>query len=232
MGENQKLVAKERIVLGKEVKAIRRNGETPVVIYGGDRTPLALSVDSHDFELLNRKAGGNTIIAVEIIRKDGTKEKKNVLIHQVDIHPVTSRILHADLIQIKMNEKITTGIPLKFVGDSLAVIDLSGSLLTPLNEVEVECLPADLPHEIEVDLAPLVDFDTVIHVSDIKIGTGVVVLTDPEAVVAHVEAPRSDEELEELEEAVAETEAPESEHGEAEAATDEAETTTDSDKKE
>jgi len=214
MADKIKLTAKERAIIGKEVKTLRRDGETPVVIYGGDRKPMALTVNTHDFELLYRHAGGNSIIDIEIEHLDGTKEKKNVLVHQVDIHPVTSRILHADLIQIKMNEKITTNIPLKFVGDSLAVIDMSGSLLTPLDEVEVECLPANLPHEIEVDLAPLVDFDAVLHVSDLVVGEGVVVLTDPEAVLAHVEAPRSDEDLEELETPVVEGEAPESEHGE------------------
>lgn len=226
MADKQKLVAKERNVIGKEVKTLRRDGGTPAVIYGGDRKPMALTVDSHDFELLYRKAGGNTIVAIDIEHLDGTKEKKNVLVHQVDIHPVTSKILHADLIQIKMDEIITTTIPLKFVGDSLAVIDQGGSLLTPLTGVEVECLPANLPHEIEVDLAQLVDFEAVMHVSDLVVGEGVTVLTDPESVIAHVEAPRSDEELEELEEAVTEVEAPESEHGEGETPAEGAEPTT------
>lgn len=217
MVDKEKLVARERDILGKKVKSLRRDGETPVVIYGGDRKPLALSVNTHDFDLLYRKAGGNTIVAIDIEHADDTKEKKNVLIHRVDLDAVTGKIIHADLLQIKMNEKLTTEIPIKFVGDSIAVMDLQGSLLTPTTEIEVECLPADLPHELEVDLAPLVDFEAVIHVSDIKVGEGVTILTDPEAVVAHVEAPRSDEELEELEEAVVEEAAPESEHGEAEA---------------
>ena len=223
MTDKENLISSERNIIGKEVKALRRDGKTPVVIYGGDRKPLALSVNSHDFALLYRKAGGNTIVNIDIEHTDGTKEKKNVLIHRVEIHPVTSQILHADLLQIKMNEKITTTIPLKFVGDSLAVIEQSGSMLTPTDEVEIECFPGDLPHDIEVDLAPLVDFEAVIHVSDLKVGEGVAILTDPEAVVAHVEAPRSDEELEELEEAVAEVEAPESEHGEEEEPTEDEE---------
>ena len=216
MGDKEKLIAKERNIIGKEVKALRRDGMTPVVIYGGGRKPMALEVDTHDFNLLYRKAGGNTIVAIEIESADGTKEKKNVLVHDTEVHPVTGHILHADLLQIKMNEKLTTTIPLKFVGDSIAVIEQSGSMLTPTDEIEIECFPGDLPHEIEVDITLLVDFDTVIHVSDIKAPEGVEILTDPEAVVAHVEAPRSDEELEELEEAVPETEAPEAEHGEAE----------------
>lgn len=216
MVDKEKLVAHERKVIGKEVKALRRDGQTPVVIYGGGRKPLALTVETHDFELMYRKAGGNTIIAIEIEKADGTKENKNVLVHRVDLDPVHDNILHADLLQIRMDEKITTEIPLKFVGDSVAVMDLSGSMLTPTTEVEVECLPADLPHEIEVDISPLATFDDVIHVSDLKVGPGVTIMTDPEAVVAHVEAPRSDEELEELEAPVAEEEAPESEHGEEE----------------
>jgi large subunit ribosomal protein L25 len=221
MGDTEKLIAKERNIIGKEVKALRKEGLTPIVIYGGDRKPMPLEVDTHDFDLLYRKAGGNTIIAIDIEKADGTKEKKNVLIHRVDLHPVTNKILHADLLQIKMNEKITTTVPLKFVGDSVAVIEQSGSLLTPTDEIEIECFPADLPHEIEVDITSLVDFDAVIHVSDLKIPEGITVITDPEAVVAHVEAPRSEEELEELEEPVSEEEVPEAEHGEVEEGSEE-----------
>jgi large subunit ribosomal protein L25 len=220
MGEKEKLVAKERTVKGKQVRALRNAGLTPVVIYGNDRQPVALEVDSHDFALLYRKAGGNTIITLDIEKLDGAKERKNVLVHSVDVDGVKGHILHADLLQINMKEKLTTSIPLKFVGDALAVIDLQGSLLEALDEIEVECLPSDLPHEIEVDLAPLVDFDAVIHVSDIVAPEGVTIITDPEATVAHVEAPRSDEELEELEETPVEPEAAESEHGDTEAASD------------
>ena len=216
MADKEKLVAKERTIIGKQVRALRRDGQLPVVIYGKDRQPTALTVDAHDFALLYRIAGGNTIVSIDIEKEDGTKERKNVLIHRVDTDPVSGKLRHADLLQIKMNEKITTTVPLKFVGDSIAVMDLSGSLLTTIDEVEIECLPADLPHEIEVDLSPLVDFDAVIHVSDIVVPEGVVILTELEATVAHVEAPRSDEEIEELEEAVAEPEVPESEHGEEE----------------
>ena len=222
MGEKEKLAAKERTIIGKQVRALRQDGLLPVVIYGKDRKPTALTVDAHDFALLFRVAGGNTIVSIDIEKEDGTKERKNVLIHEVAVDPVSGKLLHADLLQIKMNEKISTTVPLKFVGDSVAVMDLSGSLLTTADVVEIECLPGDLPHELEVDLALLVDFEAVIHVSDVKAPEGVVILTDPETTVAHVEAPRSDEELEELEEAVVEGEMPESEHGESEEASQEA----------
>jgi large subunit ribosomal protein L25 len=216
MADKEKLVVKERSVKGKQVRSLRAAGETPVVMYGKDRGSIALSVDSHEFELLFKRAGGNTIIAVDMEKEDGSKEKKNALIHMVDRDPVNGKILHADLLLIKMNEKLTTNVPLRFVGDSIAVIDLQGSLLTDMDEIEVECLPADMPHEIEVDLSKLADFESVIHVSDIVMPENVVVLSDLEATVAKVEAPRSDEELEELEAAPEEPEAPESEHGSAE----------------
>lgn len=218
MGEKEKLVAKERTIKGKQVRGLRNSGLTPVVLYGNDREPVALQVDSHDFALLYRKAGGNTIVTLDIEKEDDSKERKNVLIHEVALDGVKGNILHADLLQINMKEKLTTAVPLKFIGDSVAVIDFQGSLLTALDEIEVECLPSDLPHEIEVDLAPLVDFEAVIHVSDIVAPEGVTILTDLEATVAHVEAPRSDEELEELEETPVEPEAAESEHGEADEA--------------
>jgi large subunit ribosomal protein L25 len=217
VGEKEKLIVVERNVIGKQVKALRNEGKLPLVIYGKDRKPKALVTDAHDFTLLYRRAGHNTVINLEIQKEDDTKEKKNALIHEVVVDPVKGNLLHADLIQIKMNEKITTAIPLSFVGNSLAVADLSGSLITSLDEVEIECFPGDLPHSIEVSIDSLIDFESVIHASDIILPDGVELKTDPETSVAHVEPPRSDEEMEALDEAVSEGEMPESEHGSEEA---------------
>lgn len=213
MVDKVKLLAKERTLKGKQVKTLRREGLLPVVMYGKGKAPLALVVDAHDFELLYRKSGGNTVVSIELEKEDGSKEKKNILIYSTAKDPVTGKIIHADLLRINMNEKITTTVPLKIFGDSEAVITLGGSLLTTADEIEIECLPGDLPHEIGVDIVALVDFDSVIHVSDLVIPTGVTVVTDPETVIAHVEAPRSEEEMEELEAPVEQAEAPESEHG-------------------
>lgn len=218
MAEKVKISGKVRELVGKKVKQLRNDGLIPAVIYGKERKPLALVFNAHDFNLLYRQAGGNTIVQVDIEKEDGN-ERKNVLIYKIDRDPVKDQIIHADLLQIKMTEKITAMIPLNFVGDALAVLNLGGSLLTTKSEVEVECLPGDLPHEIEVDLAPLVDFDAVIHVSDIKAPEGVEIKDDPEETLVHVEAPRSEAEMEELETPVEENvpeEAPAAEGGETE----------------
>jgi large subunit ribosomal protein L25 len=216
VAEKFKITARERDAKEK-TNALRREGFIPAVVYGKGKESMPLAVDAHSFDLCYREAGGNSIVAVDIKKLDGGDSKKNALIYDVASDPVTDKVVHVDFLQIRMDEKITASIPLKFTGDSIAVIEQGGSLLTHLDEIEVECLPNDMPHEIEIDIAPLVDFEAVIHVSDIKIPEGVVVLTDPEEVVVYVEEPRSEEEMAELEEPVTpEEELPPSEHGEEE----------------
>ncbi len=210
--EKIKLQATKREVLGKKVSALRREGLVPVVLYGKGKDNLSLSVNKKEFDRAYKMSGGSTIIQIEI---EGEKTK-NVLIKDVDKHPVNDSIRHADFYQVRMSEKITASIPLNFTGDSKAVIDLSGSLITNKSEVEVECLPADLPHEIEVDISVLEDFEAVIHVKDIKVPEGVEIKDDLEETVALVEPPRSEEELAELEEPVEEGEMPEAEQGQVE----------------
>jgi len=210
--EKIKIQAAKRDVLGKKVSALRREGLIPVVLYGKGKENMSLSVNKKEFDRAYRMSGGSTIIQVEI---EGEKTK-NVLIKDIDKSPVSDSILHADFYQVRMSEKITAPIPLSFVGDSKAVIDLTGSLITNKSEVEVECLPADLPHEIEVDISVLEDFEAVIHVKDIKVPEGVEIKDDPEETVALVEPPRSEEELAELEEPVEEGEMPEAEQGQLE----------------
>lgn len=215
MAEKFKINAKERD-LSIKANALRKDGFIPGVIYSKGKETLGLVVDAHDFDMCYREAGGNSIVTINIEKTDGTSAKRNALIHQVALDPVSDKVLHTDFLQIRMDEKITTTVPLSFIGDSIAVIELSGSLLTQKSEVEIECLPGDLPHEIEIDIAQLADFDSVIHVSDIKVPTEVTILDDVEEVVAYVEAPRSEEEMEELEAEMAPEEMPPAEHGEEE----------------
>lgn len=207
--EKIKLQASKRDVLGKKVAGLRRDGLVPVVLYGKGKDNMSLSVGKKEFDRAYKMSGRSTIIQVDI---DGEKTK-NVLIKDVDKHPVSDSILHADFYQVSMSEKITASIPLNFVGDSVAVMDLSGSLITNKSEVEVECLPADLPHEIEVDISVLENFDSVIHIKDIKVQEGVEIKDDLEETLVFVEPPRSEEELAELEEPVEEGEMPEAEMG-------------------
>lgn len=202
--EKKILKVQKRDTVGKAVRAMRREGIVPAIVYGKGKENQNLSVSLHDFDLVYREVGSSAVIALKI---DGDSEK-NVLIHDVSQNPVTNVPEHIDFYEVSMTEKITANVPLHFIGDSAAVIELQGSLITNKDEIEVECLPVDLPQNIEVDISVLSDFEKSIHVSDLSIPPGVEVKDDPEELVANVEPPRSEEELAELEEPV---EAPEME---------------------
>jgi len=227
MVEKLKIHAKERD-LAVKTNNLRKTGAIPAVLYSKGKEAFPIEIDAHEFELCYREAGGNTIVAIDIDKLDGSEAKRNALIHGLAHDPVTDRVLHADFLQIRMDEKITAQVPLKFIGDSVAVIELGGSLLTHTDAIEVECLPADMPHEVEVDIAPLNDFESNILISDLVIPENVTILDELDEVVAYIEAPRSEEELAELEEPIVpEEEMPPSEHGEEEVATGEEEETKD-----
>lgn len=202
---------------GKNLGQMRRDGLVPAVIYGQGKEPQALTVSLHDFIKVFREAGHSTIIQLNV----EDSGQKNVLIHRTSSDPVKGTPTHIDFLEISMKEKITTKVPLAFIGESSAVIELGGNLVTNKDEVEIECLPGNLPQEIEVDLTPLVDFEVAIHVSDIVAPTGVEIKDEAEEMIATVEPPRSEEEMAELEEPVGEQEMPEAEQGEAEEETKE-----------
>ncbi len=171
----------------------------PAVIYGKKFENQNLMLDGALFIHLYKEAGSSNLINIEI----GEKNVKT-LIHDVQHHPVTNKIIHVDFLKIDMKEKIKTEIPLEFVGETDLVIQQEGSLITSKDAVEVECLPADLVDHINVDISVLTDFDMNIKVADIKVPSGMEILDDPEEVVALVQPPRSDEELEALDEEVVE----------------------------
>lgn len=193
------LEATKREVFGKKAAQERAAGKLPAVAYGHGHDPEALMLDSRAAEKIYAQAGGNKIISLKV-----ADQTRNVVIHDVQHDPRTGSLIHADLYIVRMDEKLRTEVPLHFVGESVAVYQQDGTLIKNLEALEIEALPADLPESIEVDISVLDDFDKTIAVSDLVIPQGVELLTDPEELVAKVEAPRTDEELAELDEAVSE----------------------------
>jgi large subunit ribosomal protein L25 len=180
------LAAEPRDVLGKKVAALRSAGRLPGVVFGHGVESTSVSVDSHDFELLRRKTGQNALVDLSV----GGKNSQPVLIHGVQVHPVTRRPLHVDLFLVRMTEELTVDVPLVPIGISSAVVDEGGTLLHGIESVKVKALPDHLPQSIEYSIDSLVDFDASIHVSDLDIPSDVTLLTDPDEVVAKVQAPR------------------------------------------
>jgi len=178
----------------------RNEGFVPAIVYGKGFDNIQIALEKISFMKLFREAGTSNLIDLAI---DGGKNVKT-LIHDVQFDPIKSDILHVDFYKVNMKEKIHAEVPLKFVGDSIAVINKEGSLITSKDSIEVECLPADLIPELEVDISVLDDFEKNIKISDLKLPEGIEIQDDPEEIIAHVEEPRSEQELEELETEVVE----------------------------
>lgn len=179
---------------------LRRQGFIPAIVYGNNYSNTKVALEKRAFMRLFKEAGTSNLIELEI---EGEKAVKT-LIHETQIDPLHSGIIHIDFYKVNMKEKIHAEIPLKFTGDSKAIIENEGTLITTKNSIEVECLPADLIPELEVDISVLDDFEKDIRISDLKVPAGVEILDDVDEVVAHVEEPRSDEEMAELEKEVVE----------------------------
>jgi len=189
-----RLKAEPREVLGRKVNKLRQSGQIPAVLYGRGIKSMPLSVEIKEFLKIFKEAGETSILELTAAGK-----KHSVLVHDLGRDPLSGEIEHIDFYEVKMDEKIRTGIPLIFAGESAAVKSDGGVLVKTIQEVEVEALPKDLPKEIIVDVSSLATFEDKIHIKDLKVGDGVKVLAESEEVVALVVPPRSEKELEEIE---------------------------------
>lgn len=201
----------------KKAKELLRENLVPIEYYGRGIENKSLQVDYQTFVRAYRVAGENTVVDLDV---DG-KENLNVIVHRVDRHPVTDRITHIELLHVRMDEKITTKVPVEFVGTAPAVKEQAGVLTPHLTEIEVSCLPKDLIHSLEIDISPLVDFHTVLHVSDLVLPQAVELVTDPETALVGVTAPREEKEEEPVEAAEGEDGEEAAEGGEGEEAKEE-----------
>lgn len=192
--------------LGASPKALRRAGILPGVLYGKETAPTPLSLSFDAFERLYQATGETTIINLQI---EGEKESRPVLVKDTQIDPVDDRHIHVDFYQIKADEELKATVPLRFVNEAPAVKEFGGILITNKDEVEVECLPKDLPHDIEVDLSVLTVIDSAISIKDLIVPAGVKILADPGESIAVITPPAVEEVVETKteEEAVAEVEA-------------------------
>lgn len=164
---------------------LRKEGMIPAIVYGHGKSTEHLAVSYSLFDKAFRKAGESTLINLVSEGKS-----KNVIIQDVQRHYLTGKYIHVDFYEVSMTEKMHATVQLEFVGVSDAVKASSGTLVTVLHEVEVECLPADLPHNIEVDISVLKTFEDAIHVKDLKVSDKVEILTPHEEIVAKVNPPR------------------------------------------
>ncbi|MBM3188299.1 MAG: 50S ribosomal protein L25 [Chloroflexi bacterium] len=183
-----------------KAKALLRKGIVPGVIYGRGFEPRSLQFEYLLVDRMTRQAGTSHLISLTI---EGDPEAHMVLIRDVQHEPVTGRIMHVDLYRVVAGEEIRSQIPIVLVGEAPIVHRVGATVTQALDSIEVQCVPADMPESIEVDLRVLTDLDSRITVGDLQAPPNVTILTDPDAEIVQVAAPRAMEEEEvEAEEAV------------------------------
>ena len=170
----------------KKAKALRREGIVPGVVYGHRFDPLSVQFEYPDVDAAVREAGMNQLISLGL---DDREEDETVLLRAVQRDPVTSKILHIDLYHIVAGEVLQSTVPLALVGDSPA-LDIGGVVNPTLTELEIECLPKDLPEAIEVDLSRLEEINDYLLVADLDVPDEVRVLTPADAEVVRIVIPR------------------------------------------
>ena len=185
------LTCKTREVLGKKVAALRRQGITPVHLFGHGVDSQTLECDSVQLRRVLAQSGSTRLIDLKI---DKTKPKK-VLVREVQRNPIRGDLLHVDFYQVRMEEKIRLEIPIVLVGEAPALKQKGNVLAHELTSLNIECLPDAIPNKIEVDLSILVKEGDAIHVSDIKVASGITIVDHPEQLVARVSVPRVKEEV-------------------------------------
>lgn len=182
------LVAQPRTQFGREVKQLRVKGLVPGELYGFGVKNEHVSVPMKEFMRLYKKAGESTLVDLMI---DGKKHP--VLINDVQFNPITDEIESVDFYQVRLDQKIRLKVPVNFVGEAPAVKEKGGVLVKALSEIEVEALPTEIPHQLEVNLKSLTDIGTSFAVSQITVPAGVRVLVDPTFVVVTVTARMTEE---------------------------------------
>lgn len=193
---NYTIAAITRTSLGRRAKDEIAQSRIPAVVYGNGVASRSISVERADFGRLLKAAGFSSLVDVTV---DGQPSIK-ALIKDVQIDPVKSTPIHVDFYQVRMDKEITAEIPLKFVGESAAVKGLGGTLIKSIDQIEVRCLPANLPHEIEVDLSALATFEDAITVGSLILPKGVEATIEVTATIATVARPLTEEELKKMEE--------------------------------
>jgi large subunit ribosomal protein L25 len=193
------LEAQKRTLKGKKVKALRRQGFLPGIIYGrlakNQIDPIAIQLDLHEASKTINKLTGSSLVTLKVDDKEYP-----VVLREAQKDVIYSTLKHVDFMAVSLTEKLQTAVPIELIGQAPAEISMAAVVVTGISELEIECLPQDMPERIEVDATVLVDIDSAIYVKDLDLPDTYEVLTDPEELIAGVTYVTIEEEEEEEEE--------------------------------
>ncbi|HUX10668.1 MAG TPA: 50S ribosomal protein L25 [Terriglobia bacterium] len=189
MAEIFKVEAEARETFGKNAaRRLRHLGRIPAVVYGGGGPSLSLTVDPKAIvRILHSEAGHNAIFTLQI----PDKAPARVMLRDWEWEPIRGGLLHVDMVRIALDAKLRVRVPIRVTGEPQGVKLQGGVFEFILREVEVECLPDDIPEHITVDVTELV-IGRQLRVSDLPVSANVKVLAEPGRVVAHVVAPKAE----------------------------------------
>lgn len=197
------LKAEKRTITGRKVKQLRKEGLIPAHVFGHKIETIHVQVQKPLFMDVLEKAGETGIVDLLVEGKSHP-----VMIRGMHVHPITGDVMHVDFYQVNLSEKVTVNVPIEIVGESPAVEKKIGLLLTPVTEVEIEALPADIPESIEVDISKLAEIGEEIKVADLNVDKSKVeIKTSEDLVVAQI----GELVTKEMEEVAAEVEAEQAE---------------------
>lgn len=204
--DHQKLNAEPRSVTGKAVARLRRDGLVPVVVYGGTlEGALSLQINERELDRVLNRAGTSTVIDLDV----AGGQRYPVLTREVQRHPLRHNITHVDFLAVRLDRVIQAEVALVLTGEPEIVANNEALLMHILDAVTVEALPDRLPNRIEVDVSGLSEIGQQITVADLSVAEGVRIMTDSEALIATLAAPKMaviEEEVEGLEEGDVEAE--------------------------
>jgi len=183
-----------REILGKKVKRLRRQGITPVHLFGHGIESLALQCNTGELDRMLAQAGQTGLISLKL---GGEKEPRTVVVREFDRDWRRGKLLHVDFYQVKMGEKIKLEVPVVLIGEAPALKSKANMLEHELETLTVECLPAKIPASIEVDINSFTEAGQAIRVKDIALGDDITILNNPELVVVKISF-RPVEKLEEV----------------------------------
>jgi len=195
--EQIKLKAQIRKTVGNgPARLLRREGRVPAVLYGSKIETILLSIDIKDFEHILKEASvGSVLLNLQI--QNGKTSSRSAMIKELQTHPVSGQFLHVDFYEIDMQKKITAKVPVVAKGKSIGV-EVGGLLQYARRELEVLCLPTEIPEAIEVDISDL-DIGDSIHVEDISLAGDIEIPADTNFTLVTILAPKVEEIVEEEE---------------------------------
>ena len=185
------LEVSSREVLGKKVKLLRRKGITPVHLFGHGIESLTLQCNTSGLHRVLAKAGHTRLVNLKI---DSGKESRTVIVRDIQREPRTDETLHVDFYQVKMEEQVRIEVPVVLIGEAPALRQKENTLVHELTTLTIECLPAQIPASVEINIGSLTERDQAIRVGDIALGKDITVVNDAEVVVVRISTRRMEKE--------------------------------------